>query len=140
MHPFLWEDLPRLPSPNASRRFHLPTFKAHSDPDDPGILWRVSRSTPVHSRMAQNELNTRRLENILTDFFSTLLLADDCALLERQAQGMGAVYLDAGFNVSRAPFLLRRGVQDIMGKYNLPLRPIERKWHVACVNASEIDV
>ena len=140
MHPFLWEDVPRLPSPNASRRFHLPTFKSHSDPEEPGIPWRVFGGTPVHSRMAQNEVNTRRVESMLVDFFSVVLYADDCALLERQAHGMGAVYLDAGFNVSRSPFLLRRGVQDIMSKYSLPIRPVEHKWHVTCSNESEIDV
>lgn len=138
MHPFLWEDLPRLPSPNSSRRFQLQTFEAHTD--DPGIPWRGLRCNPVQNRVSQNEIQTRRVENILTDFFSALLYADDCTLLERQTQGMGVVYLDTGFNVSRPPFLLRRGVRDIMSKYNLPLRPVENKWNVACSNATEINV
>ena len=142
IHPFVLEDLPltRMPSPNASRRFHLPAVKSHSDPEEPGMPWRFLKGTPVHSRIAQNEINTRRVESMLVDFFSALLHADDCTLLERHAQGMGAVYLDVGFNVSRPPFLLRHGVRDIMGKYNLPLRPVEHKWNVACSNESEIDV
>ena len=142
IHPFVLEDLPvtRMPSPNASRRIQLPTFKAHSDPEEPGMSWRFLRGTPVHSRIAQNEINTRRLENMITDFFSALLYADDCTLLERQTQGMGAVYLDTGFNVTRSPFMLCHGVRDIMSKYNIPLRPVERKWHVTPSTESRVDV
>jgi hypothetical protein len=138
IHPFLWEDFPRMPSPNASRRFQLPTFKASSDIE--GIPWIGVRSSPVQSRIQKNEINTRRLENMLTEFFSVLLYADDCTLLERQTQGMGPVYLDTGFNTSRSPLLLRSGVRDIMRKYNIPLRPVERKWNVTPSNESEIDV
>jgi hypothetical protein len=140
IHPFLLDDipLPRLPSPNASRRFQLPMFRASSDLE--GIPWIGVRSNPVQSRLTKNEINTHRLESMLTDFFSVLLYADDCTLLERQTQGMGAVYLDTGFNTSRSPLLLRRGVRDIMSKYNIPLRPVERKWHVTPSNESEIDV
>ena len=142
IHPFVLEDLPltRMPSPNASRRFQLPTFKAHSDPEESRVPWSVFGGTPVHSRIAQNEINTRRLENMITDFFSALLYADDCTLLERQTQGMGPVYLDTGFNVTRPPLLLRRGVRDIMSKYNIPLCPVEHKWHVTPSNESRVDV
>ncbi len=41
---------------------------------------------------------------------------------------MGAVYLDTNFTMSRPPLLLRSGVREIMSRYNLPLRPVERKW------------
>jgi hypothetical protein len=41
---------------------------------------------------------------------------------------MGPVYLDANFSMSRPPLLLRTGVRDIMAKYNLQMRPVERKW------------
>jgi hypothetical protein len=54
--------------------------------------------------------------------------ADDCTLLERQTQGMGSVYLDSNFSMARPPLLLRAGVREIMSRYNLPLRPVERKW------------
>ena len=98
------------------------------------------RNVPLHSRIAQNEIRTQRAENMMADLFSVILHADDCALLERQAQGMGAVYLDSGFNMTRPPFLLRSGVRDIMGKYSVPLRPLERKWTVVDSNESRLDV
>ena len=138
MHPFLWEELPIPPSPNVSRRFQLPELRLQSD--DPGVPWRTFRNIPVHSRISQNEIRTQRVENMMTELFSTLMHADDCSLLERQAQGMGAVYLDSGFNVSRPPFLLRSGVRDIMGKYSVPLRPLERKWTPVVSNETAIDV
>jgi len=137
MHPFVWEELP-LPSPNSSRRFPLPVLRSYSD--DVGVPWGTFRNTPVHSRISQAEIRTQRVENMMVDLLSTLLHADDCALVERQAQGMGAVYLDSGFNMSRPPFLLRSGVRDIMGKYNVPVRPLERKWSVIGSNASRLDV
>ena len=137
MHPFLWEE-PPLPSPNSSRRFQLPVLRSYSD--DVGVPWGTFRNTPVHSRIAQAEIRTQRVENMMVDLFSTLLHADDCALVERQAQGMGAVYLDRGFNMSRPPFLMRSGVRDIMGKYSVPLRPLERKWTVVGSNESRLDV
>ena len=138
MHPFLWEELPIPASPNASRRFQLPELRLQSD--DPGVPWRTFRNIPVHSRIAQNEIRTQRVENMMTELFSTLMHADDCSLLERQAQGMGAVYLDSGFNMSRPPFLLRNGVRDIMSKYSVPLRPLERKWTAVVSNETAIDV
>ena len=113
MHPFLWEDLPRLPPANASRRFQLPGVGAHSDPDELGIPWRFLGGTPVHSRIAQNEIRTRRAESILTDLCSLLLKVDDGMQLERQGLGKGS-------NASHTPFLLRRGVRDIMDKYKMP--------------------
>jgi hypothetical protein len=68
---------------------------------------------------------------MLTDLISALIHADDCTLLERQAQGMGAVYLDTNFSMSRPPLLLRSGVREIMNRYNIPLRPVERRWTLA---------
>jgi hypothetical protein len=138
MHPFLWEELPIPAAPNASRRFQLPALRSFSD--DVGVPWGTFRNTPVHSRITQAEIRTQRVENMMVDLLSTLLHADDCALVERQAQGMGAVYLDSGFNMSRPPFLLRSGVRDIMGKYSVPLRPLERKWTVVGSNESRLHV
>jgi len=65
---------------------------------------------------------------MVTDLIAALMHADDCTLLERQAQGMGAVYLDTNFSMSRPPLLLRSAVREILGRYNVPLRPVERKW------------
>jgi hypothetical protein len=130
MHPFLWDDLPlpSLPSPNSSRRFHLPALRLYSNQS--GVPWPTYRSLPVHSRLAQAEIKTQRVESMLGDLLTVLLHADDCALLERQAHGIGEIYIDTGFNMSRRPFLLRNGVREIVDKYNVPLRPLERKWNV----------
>jgi hypothetical protein len=134
MLPFLWEDATIFPVlPNASRRFFLPPPALHPDgvgaeAPPPPSTWSKLNNAPVLSRITRNEINTRRVENILADFFTALIHADDCTLLERQTQGMGHVYLDTNFSMSRAPLLLRTGVREIMAKYNLPLRPVERKW------------
>lgn len=129
MHPFLWDELPLSPitPPNSSRRFHLPALRLYSN--ESGVPWPTYRSMPVYSRINQAEIKTQRVENMLVDLFTVLLYADDCALLERQARGIGPVYLDTAFNMSREPFLLRNGVREIMQKYSLPLRPLERKWN-----------
>lgn len=130
VHPFLWDELPlHTPlTPNTSRRFHLPALRLYSN--ESGVPWPTYRSLPVHSRITQVEIKNHRVENMLCDLFSVLLHADDCALLERQARGIGEIYIDTGFNMSRQPFLLRNGVREIVGKYNVPLRPLERKWTV----------
>jgi hypothetical protein len=118
--------------PNSSGRFLLAPRALFADRDQTPIrasaAWSKLNNTPILSRITRNEVDTRRVENMLTDLISVIMHADDCTLLERQAQGMGSVYLDANFTMSRPPFLLRSGVSDIMGRYNLPLRPVERKW------------
>jgi hypothetical protein len=132
MLPFLWDDSGIFPVlPNSSRRFMLPSVALYPDgaePPPPPTTWSRLNNAPVLSRITRNEINTRRVENILADFFATLMHADDCTLLERQTQGMGVVYLDANFSMSRRPFLLRSGVREIMSKYHLELRPVERRW------------
>ena len=134
MTPFLWDDGAVFPVlPNSSRRFVLPPIAMYPDgvgaeTPPPPTTWSKLNNAPVLSRITRNEINTRRVENILVDFFAALIHADDCTLLERQTQGMGAVYLDTNFSMSRPPLLLRTGVRDIMAKYNLPLHPVERKW------------
>ena len=133
MHSFLADDSAVFPVlPNASRRFPLSRTDLYPDgPETPtraSASWSKLSNTPIISRITRNEVNTHRVENILADLLSALIHADDCTLLERQTQGMGAVYLDANFSMSRPPLLLRSGVREIMRKYNLPLRPVERKW------------
>ena len=131
MHAFVADDAAVFPVlPNASRRFPLSRTALYPDGAEtpPPSTWSKFNNTPVLSRITRNEINTRRVENMITDFFSALLHADDCTLLERQTQGMGSVYLDANFSMSRPPMLLRNGVREIMSKYSIPLRPIERKW------------
>jgi len=130
MHAFLADDSAVFPVlPNASRRFHLPAA-ALSPETSPraSASWSKLNNTPILSRITRNEIDTRRVENMLTDLVSVLMHADDCTLLERQTQGMGSVYLDTNFSMTRPPRLLRAGVREIMSRYNLPLRPVERKW------------
>jgi hypothetical protein len=139
MHSFVADDSAVFPVlPNASRRFQLSRTALYPDGGEspPPSAWSKFNNTPVLSRITRNEINTRRIENMLTDFFSALIHADDCTLLERQTQGMGSVYLDTNFSMSRQPLLLRTGVREIMSKYNLPLRPVERKWKPSPYNES----
>ena len=128
--------------PNSSRRFVLPPANLYADGANttPSPIWSKLNNAPVLSRITRNEINTRRVENMLVDLFSALLHADDCTLLERQTQGMGEIYLDANFSMSRPPLLLRTGVREIMTKYNLPLRPVERKWTPYVYSQNETDI
>ena len=134
MQAFLADDSAVFPVlPNTSRRFLLPPTRLSRDdisaePPPPPTTWSRLNNAPVLSRITRNEINTRRVENIMLDFFAALIHADDCTLLERQTQGMGVVYLDGNFSMSRPPRLLRAGVREIMAKYNLQMRPVERKW------------
>ena len=137
MHSFLADDSAVFPVlPNVSRRFHLSRTALYPDGTEspPPPTWSKLNNTPILSRITRNEINTRRVENMMIDFISALLHADDCTLLERQTQGMGAVYLDSNFSMTRPPLLLRTGVREIMAKYNLPLRPVERKWTPSAYN------
>ena len=145
MHSFLADDSAVFPVlPNASRRFQLSRTVMYPEGAEspPPPTWSRLNNTPILSRITRNEINTRRVENMLADFFSALIHADDCTLLERQTQGMGVVYLDANFSMSRPPMLLRTGVREIMTKYNLPLRPVERKWmpYVYTENETDVDI
>ena len=134
MLPFVWDDSGIFPVlPNSSRRFLMPPTRLSRDdisaePPPPPTTWSKLNNAPVLSRVTRNEINTLRVENMLVDFFAALIHADDCTLLERQTQGMGVVYLDTNFSMSRPPLLLRTGVREIMRKYNLEMRPVERKW------------
>jgi hypothetical protein len=90
MHAFLADDSAVFPVlPNASRRFQLSRTAIYpgSGESPPPPTWSKLNNTPVLSRITRNEINTRRVENMLTDLFSALLHADDCTLLERQTQG-----------------------------------------------------
>jgi hypothetical protein len=133
MHAFLADDSAVFPVlPNSSGRFILAPRALFADRDQTptraSASWSKLNNTPILSRITRNEVDTRRVENMLTDLISVIMHADDCTLLERQAQGMGSVYLDANFSMARPPFLLRSGVRDVMSRYNVPLRPVERKW------------
>ena len=146
-YPFVWDDSGIFPVlPNSSHRFLMPPTRLSrndisAEPPAPPTTWSKLNTSPVLSRITRNEVNTRRVENMLADFFAALIHADDCTLLERQTQGMGVVYLDTNFSMSRPPLLLRTGVREIMRKYNLEMRPVERKW--TCTyndNATDTDL
>jgi hypothetical protein len=83
---------------------------------------------PVSARLCVSENRLLRLENALADLCAAVLHADDIGLLEQHSAGMGRVYLDGSFNMSRAPLLLRAAVRDVMVRHELPMRPMERKW------------
>ena len=148
MTAFVWEDPAVFPViPNVSRRFLLPptmlsrlSDDISAEPPPPPTTWSKLNTSPVLSRITRNEVNTRRVESMLLDFFAALIYADDCTLLERQTQLMGAVYLDTNFSMSRPPRLLRTGVREIMGKYKLELRPVERRWTACNLDENTTDV
>jgi hypothetical protein len=83
---------------------------------------------PVSARLCVSENKLLRLENALADLCAGLLQADDVGLLEQHAAGMGPVYMDGGFEMSRRPLMLRAVVRDVMARYELATRPVERKW------------
>ena len=143
MHAFLADDSAVFPVlPNASRRFNLPPTALFADRLETSprasASWSKLNNTSILSCITRNEIDTRRVENMLTDLVSVLMHADDCTLLERQTQGMGPVYFDTNFSMTRPPRLLRAGVREIMSRYNLPLRPVERKWTYLSHNIDNI--
>jgi hypothetical protein len=145
MHSFLADDSAVFPVlPNASCRSGVLQRALSPDrrdaPPRASASWSKLNNSPILNRITRNEVDTRRVEDMLTDLISVLIHADDCTLLERQAQGMGAVYLDTNFTMSRPPLLLRSGVREIMSRYNLPLRPVERKWTWGADNTTSIRI
>jgi len=87
------------------------------------------RPPPADDDTAAPAARRDRHERMLVELFSALLQADDVALLEREAHGMGFVYLDSNFSMFRAPLLLRNSVRELMHRYDLPMIPVERKWN-----------
>jgi hypothetical protein len=90
----------------------------------PGALFRH----PVSARLCASENRLQRLESALAELCGAVLQADDIGLLEQHAAGMGPIYQDGSFNMSRGPLMLRAAVRDVMQRYELPARPVERKW------------
>jgi hypothetical protein len=83
---------------------------------------------PVSARLCTSENRLLRLENALGDLCAAVLQADDIGLLEQHSTGMGRVYLDGGFNMSRRPLMLRAAVREVMQRYELPVRPVQHTW------------
>lgn len=83
---------------------------------------------PVSARLCASENRLQRLESALAELCAAVLHADDVGLLEQHSVGMGPVYMDGSFNMSRPPLMLRAVVRDVMARYELPVRPVEHKW------------
>ena len=83
---------------------------------------------PVSARLCASENRLQRLESALAELCAAVLQADDVGLLEQHSVGMGPIYQDGSFNMSRPPLMLRAAVREVMARYELPTRPVERKW------------
>jgi hypothetical protein len=83
---------------------------------------------PVSARLCVSENKLKRLENALAELCAAVLHADDVALLERRASGIGRVYMDGSFNMSRSPLMLRAAVRDVIVRYDLQVRPVQHNW------------
>ncbi len=83
---------------------------------------------PVSARLCASENRLQRLESALAELCAAVLQADDIGLLEQHSAGMGPIYQDGSFNMSRGPLMLRAAVRDVMLRYELPARPVQRKW------------
>ena len=59
---------------------------------------------------------------------AAIVHADDVALMERQASGMGPVFQDMSLSSTRRPRWLRRSVQNVAGQYAVSIMPPEVKW------------
>ena len=83
---------------------------------------------PVSARLCASENRLQRLESALAELCAAVLQADDIGLLEQHSAGMGRVYMDGGFNMSRRPLMLRAAVREVMARYEVPLRPVTHQW------------
>jgi hypothetical protein len=83
---------------------------------------------PVSARLCVSENRLLAVENALADLCAAVLHADDIGLLEQHSVGMGRIYLDGGFNMSRRPLMLRAAVREVMLRYELPVRPVQHTW------------
>ena len=83
---------------------------------------------PVSARLCVSENRLLSLENALGELCSAVLHADDIGLLEQHSTGMGRIYLDGGFNMSRPPLMLRAAVRLLVMRYDLPVRPVQHTW------------
>ena len=83
-----------------------------------------------HDNICMRRLSARlaRLENSVSALCSAIVHADDVALMERQAAGMGFVYQDTNLDNRRRARWLRRGVRDVAAQYSIALMPPEVKW------------
>lgn len=70
-----------------------------------------------------------RLEAAVEDICSAILHADDVALLEREGNRIGSIYMDTDLSKSRNPRMLRRTLMQAMVRHQFAVKPPENHWH-----------
>ena len=88
-------------------------------------LLREAELAKQHADLARR---VSMLETTLAAVFSSLLHCDDVALLERQASGIGDIYLDSGFTSTRKPRMLRPELRRIASTQGIVPLPLMHSW------------
>ena len=88
----------------------------------------LSREASLARQNADLARRVCLLETTLAAVFSSLLHCDDMALLERQASGIGDIYLDSGFTSTRKPRMLRQELRRIAATQGIVPMPIMHSW------------
>ena len=85
-----------------------------------------------HDNLCVRRLEGRvlRLEKALAAVCSAVLYADDVALAERSASGMGDVYFDSTLVTSRRPRYLRRSLLAVMQEHGIADIPPPTHWTI----------
>jgi len=100
----------------------LPGVKAV--PLSPGDIASAAHET----RVLRLQRRVTQLTAMIEDLCSALLYCDDVALMERNARGMGEIYLDASFTSIRRPRVLRQEVMQMMNKHGVANKPLMYTW------------
>jgi len=85
-------------------------------------------SRVLETRVLRLERRVTQLNAMIEDLCSALLHCDDVALMERNARGMGEIYLDASFASTRRPRVLREEVIQIMNRHSVSDKPLMYTW------------
>jgi len=118
---------PEQPHPLHRPRALIPYSDKERATDKRIMQLRLShRETATQILRLQRQLHG--LESMVHGLCATLLHCDDVALMERQAQGIGDIYLDSGFGSSRRPRMLRQEIGVLMLKYNISVYPLQHSW------------
>lgn len=90
-------------------------------------LCNMTRAEGMEMRRLSARVQT--LENAISALCSSIVFADDVALSERTAHGIGDVYLDASLSNSRKTRLLRVGVMTLASEHGIRIVPPPTHWH-----------
>jgi len=82
----------------------------------------------LETRILRLERRVAQLTSMIEDVCSALLHCDDVALMERQARGMGDIYMDSAFSTTRRPRMVRQEIVQIMNKHNISDKPLMYTW------------